>query len=121
MNRCQFSYMVAQNITSKSKLKFKIWQATLKRKQERQINNRRAAWNTVGERFRLSKESLDHAKTTDLNPFRLLRDESVTAQTARGYVQYGRMPDDLQYDLWADYVIDMEIARLEQLDDVFGE
>ena len=92
-----------------------------KRKQERQSNSRHAAWNRVGKRFRLSKEDVDHAKKIDLNPYRLLRDESVTAESARAYIHYGRMPGELQYDSWADYAIDMEIARFEQFDDIFGE
>ena len=104
----------------KSTLQFKIWQATLKRKQERQANNRRAAWNRVGRQFRLSKEELDHAKKSGLNPYRLLRDESVTTESARAYIQGGHMPGELQYD-WADHAIDMEIARLEQLDNIFDE
>ena len=58
---------------------------------------------------------------TGLNPYRLLRDESVTLESARAYIQYGRMPRELQYDSWADYAIDMEIARLEQFDELFDE
>jgi hypothetical protein len=105
---------------SKSKLQFKIWQATLKRKQERLDNNRRAAWNRVGKRFRLSKEELDSAKKSGLNPYRLLRDESVTTESARAYIQYGNMQRP-RYDSWADYSVEMEIARLEHLDDIFDE
>lgn len=105
----------------KSKLQFKIWQATLKRKQERQDNNRRAAWNRVGRRFRLSKEELDSAKKSGLNPHRLLRDESVTTESARAYIQYGDTQGKPQYDSWTAYAVEMEIAQLEQLDDIFGE
>jgi hypothetical protein len=105
----------------KSKLQVKIWQATLKRKQERQANNRRAAWNRVGRRFRLSKEELDQAKKTGLNPYRLLRDQSVTTESARAYIQYGGMLSERQYDSLADHAIDLEIARLEKLDDIFDE
>lgn len=113
--------MIAQKRLAlrKSKLQFKIWQATLKRKQERQANNRRAAWNRVGKKFKLSRGDLDQAKKTDLNPYRLLRDKSVTAESAQAYIQYGRFPGELQYDSWADYAIDLEIARLEQMDNIF--
>lgn len=93
----------------------------MKRKHERQSNNRRAAWNRIGKRFRLPKEDLDEAKKTDLNPYRLLRDASVTAEAARAYIHYGRMPGELEPRSWADYAIDMEIARFEQFGDIFDE
>jgi len=103
-----------------SKFQLKVQQATQKRKWERQANNRRAAWNRIGTRFGLSKADLDQAKKIDLSPHRVLRDQSLTTESVKAYIWQGRMFGQRQYESWADYSIDREIARLERLEDDFA-
>jgi len=103
-----------------SKFQLKVQQATQKREWERQANNRRAAWNRIGNRFGLSKEDLDRAKKVDLSPHSLLRDQSLTTESVKAYIWQGRMPGQRKYESWADFAIDQEIARLERLEDDFA-
>src|ERR1700730_1973812 len=100
----------------KSKLQLKIWQATQKRKWERQANNRRAAWNRIGKRFGLSREEILCAKKADLNPYPVVRNRALTRDAVRSYISHGHMPGEREYD-WADYAIDMEIARAQHSGD----
>jgi hypothetical protein len=97
-------------LVKKSKFQFKVWQATMKRKRERQDNNRRAAWNRVGARFNLSKEILDEAKKSGLSPYRLLRDPAATRNSVEACVQLGYYAERREYD-WADLAIEEEIAK----------
>lgn len=81
----------------KSKFLLKVQQATQKRKWERQANNRRAAWNRIGNRFGLSKEDLDEANNVDLGPHPLLRERSLTKESVKAYIWQVRMPGQQEY------------------------
>jgi len=86
----------------RSKFQQKVWQATRRRKQEQADNRERAAWNRVGQRFGLSKQDLDAAKNGGLNPYRLLRDQGTTRESAQTYIRCGRLAE-VRFESWADY------------------
>ncbi len=95
----------------RSKFQQKVWQATIKRKQEQAENRRRAAWNRVGERFRLSKQDLDAAKKSGLSPYRLLRDPAATKVTAQTYIRYDQT-GEVRFESWAEYGMYLEMEKL---------
>jgi len=95
----------------RSKFQQKVWLATKKRKQEQADNQRRAAWNRVGERFELSKQDLDSAKRSSLNPNRLLRDSAATKESAQTYIRYGQT-SGVRFDSWAEYGMYLEMEEL---------
>ncbi len=101
----------------KAKLQAKVREATAKRKEERRANSQRAAWNRVGTKFGLSKQLIHEGKKSGLNPFRILKDKSVTPAQAQAYILFGQYDcPSSEYD-WGDYAVDQEIARLEQDED----
>ena len=87
----------------------------MKRKRERQGNNRRAAWNRIGARFNLSKSMLDQAKTSELNPYRVLRDSAIIRESVEAYIQFGHI-GEREFD-WGDIAIEDEIARARAAQD----
>ncbi len=105
----------------KSKLQQKIWRATKNRNQEQRDNNRRAAWNRVGLRFALSKDKLEKAKTSGLNPYRLLRNTGITADSAKAYIEFGHQLEEPILGSLADLgvFLEMEETELEGNDDTF--
>ena len=83
----------------------------MKRKRERQGNNRRAAWNRIGARFNLSKSMLDQAKTSELNPYRVLRDSAIIRESVEAYIQFGHI-GEREFD-WGDIAIRTKLPGRE--------
>lgn len=102
----------------KTKIRAKVSEATSKRNVERRANNRRAAWNRIGSLFKLPKELLEEGESSGLNPYRILKDKTVTREQARSFVQFGSSPEQsCEYDQ-GDHAIDRELLSCMEHDDI---
>jgi hypothetical protein len=82
---------------------------------ERRANKRRAAWNRVGQKFNVTKDDLDHAKKSEMNPYPILRNSDAhSAESVRIYIRNGGVAP-IEYESVADYLVDREISRLQEI------
>lgn len=82
---------------------------------ERRANNQRAAWNRIGKAFKIASADLAIAKKNGLSPYRILRHMAAyNRDSVIWYIQnLGQEP--LEYESFADYAVDREIARLTEI------